>query len=231
MKLSSAWLPLLVLPLLPLLAGTGCGDSGGSSGDGAATDAPAAQPDGAVTSDATASDTSASDAGATEGGTSTADTATTPAPDGAATGDARADLTLVKAAWTASYAAYLQSALPAYIMIVGKAGMQADVMVPQNCPEGGTTLLAGPGMVVMNRTTADLVLTFSACKINGFIINGKWAVKQDIVTQMGGFDDLSGDLTFSGAYSNTCPTMVRRTITATSQTASGTFCGEDITKW
>ena len=223
MKLSVAWLPLFVLPLL---AGTGCGDSGGTSGDGAVTDAPAAQPDGAVASDATASD-----AGATDGATTTADAAKTSAPDGAATGDARADLSLLKVAWGVAYAAYAQSALPAYIMVTGKPGMQVDVMVSQMCPEGGSTLLAGPGMIVMNRMTADLVLTFNSCKINGLTIAGKWAVKQDIVTQMGGTDDYSGDLTFSGLYANTCPTMVRRTITATSQTISGTFCGEDVSKW
>jgi hypothetical protein len=224
MKLSVASLPLLVLPLL---AGTGCGSSGGTSGDGAVTDAPAAQVDGAVASDATAGDASPTDGGVT----SAADGATTPAPDGAATGDARADLSLVKVAYSVAYAAYAQSALPAYIMITQKPGMTVDVMVSQMCPEGGSTLLAGPGMTVMNRLTADLVLTFNSCKINGLTIAGKWTVKQDIVTQMGGFDDYSGELTFSGLYANTCPTMVRRTITATAQTISGTFCGEDVSKW
>jgi hypothetical protein len=214
---------LLTLSLVAL-AGCGGSDSAGAGDAAAGSDATSATAD-AATSDAFVAD------GAAAADAVASDTATAKL-DAAASSDAGADLSLVKVAWGATAAAYTNAALPAYIMIATKPGMAVQVNVPTMCPGGGTTLLEGPGMMdAMRRTTAMLTMTFAACNINGLVIDGKWLIKQDIVALVGGTEEYSGDLTYSGVLARTCPTAVKRIITATGTTWQGTFCGEDITKW
>jgi hypothetical protein len=228
---------LASLLLLPLMLSAACGSSDGTSGDGSTGDA-LASGDAIVSGDGGASDAAASD-GAPASDASVADAVTT-SPDGASAtpdatkGDASAELGTIQLLWGASINAYIDTALPQIIMIAGiPAGMTGPISTTKACPEGGSYLLTGTATKdTMGRTTSDLVMNFAMCKFNGLIIEGKWNVKQDVVFQMGGHEDYSGDLTYSGSVSRTCATMVRRNITATNtQSFTGMFCGSDIATW
>jgi hypothetical protein len=218
---------LRILPLLflPLLSSASCGDDGGAAAGDAAPISDASVPGDATSPDGSAPDASAVDSATSDSGTTT--------PDAGATVEGGAQDSTAMLLWSATFQVYLQSSLDVLVMSTGKpAGTAAPISVMKVCPEAGSTLIVGTVTTdAMGRTVSDLTMTFDKCKVNGLIIEGKWAIKQDTVVQVGGNETYAGDLSYSGLFTRTCATMTKRVITPTAQTLEGMFCGVNAATW